>query len=220
VIVTSSEDLAAALEQEVRALPAQDLRAAALLTAKALAYFVFLRPWLYWMPQRLPQLGLGQAVFSTEFPLARPTRPQVTLAATMLHRLDAFTRARVARASALLQGLRTMRAVTPIVPVDGSAPVYLRLPLLAASEDARRILHDRLNAAGIGATASYPRSLAEVPALEQAPGARRIIAGIDVARRILTVPTHPFVGPADVSRTLALVEEATAGGVLGEVRAT
>ena len=220
VVVTSSGDLAAAIEREVRALPAQGIREAGMLTAKALAYFVFLRPWLYWIPQRVPQLGLGQTVFSTEFPVARPTRPQVTLAVTMLRRLDAFTRVRIARATELLDGVRALRAAAPIEPIPGSSPAYLRLPLLAASEETRRILLQRLNAAGIGATGSYPRSLAEIPEIGPAPGARRVVAGIDVARRILTLPTHPFVGSGDVARTLAVMAGTRSPGALGEVPAT
>jgi dTDP-4-amino-4,6-dideoxygalactose transaminase len=108
----------------------------------------------------------------------------------------------------------------PIAPIEGSSPVYLRLPLLAASEDTRRALLDRLNAAGIGATGSYPRSLAELPEIPRAPGARRIVAAIDVARRILTVPTHPFVGSADVARTVTVMAAMRTAAALGEARAT
>ena len=45
---------------------------------KALAYFVMLRPWLYGIPARIPQLGLGRTEFTTDFPLALPDRVLMT----------------------------------------------------------------------------------------------------------------------------------------------
>jgi dTDP-4-amino-4,6-dideoxygalactose transaminase len=63
-----------------------------------------------------------------------------------------------------------------------------------ATVDDRAALIRNLEAAGIGATASYPRALIDVPqvvhrlAVNQrpTPGAR------EVARRIVTLPTHAY----------------------------
>ena len=205
VVVTGSDDVASALDQEMRGLPSESARDAGVLAAKALVYFAMLRPWLYWIPHRLPQLELGQTVFTTDFPLTRPARSQSALALTMLGRLDQFTKARVATAAALLEGLPTTRGLRPIQPIEGSTPVYLRFPLLAPDETSRQTLLARLNAAGIGATGSYPRSIVEIADLDRLPDGRRVVVGVDVARRILTLPTHPFVSPSDVRRTLEVL---------------
>jgi dTDP-4-amino-4,6-dideoxygalactose transaminase len=77
--------------------------------------------------------------------------------------------------------------------------VYLRLPVLVDDGVDRAALLRALVDAGIGATASYPASLAVVPDLRgylatptaAVPGARR------VARSIVTLPTHPFVTAGD-----------------------
>ncbi len=205
VIVTQSDELATHLHREVEGLSRQSTRAAATMVLKAVAYSVLLRPWLYWIPRSLPQLELGQTVFTTDFPLAAPTRPETALAATMLRRLDGFTGARQATAAALLDGLRQARRLLPIQAVAGGEPVYLRLPLLAPDAAARERLLARLGAAGIGATGSYPRSIAEIPSLGNASGARSMSVGIDVARRILTLPTHPFVTSFDVQTMLGIL---------------
>lgn len=204
VLVTGSDALAPMIEKEIGQLQAPTTRAAATLTAKAIIYFALLRPWLYWIPNGVPQLQLGRTVFTTDFPLTRPSRPQTTLALTMLPRLDEFTEARRTHARQLLEGLRGAPGVSTIRPLDGSSPVYLRLPLLAENETSRNALLRRLNDRGIGATGSYPQSIAELAAVDQAPGSRPVTAALDVARRILTLPTHPFVSGSDTARILAV----------------
>lgn len=219
VIVTQSDDLAASLQRQMDALPSQGVQAAAMMIAKAVGYSVMLRPWLYWIPQSLPQLELGQTVFTTDFSLARPTRPESALAETMLSRLEQFTGARIATAASLLDGLRTADRLTPVQPLAGTSPVYLRLPLLAADEASRQRLLARLGSAGIGATGSYPRSISEIPGIARASGSRGVVVGVDVARRILTLPTHPFVTPSDIRTMLDILMADAVDGAAGTTRA-
>jgi dTDP-4-amino-4,6-dideoxygalactose transaminase len=89
-------------------------------------------------------------------------------------------------------------------------PVYLRLPVLLADESARRRAVEALTAAGIGASGSYPESLADVSGLRPslADASPRVSGARFVARRILTLPTHAFVTAADVARTVEVIEEA------------
>ncbi len=195
-IVTSSDAVASAVAREMADLRPPFGREDWALAIKALAYWALLRPWLYWIPQRLP-LGLGETRFTTDYPLARASRLQLALAATMLDRLQEFNTARVSRGTALLEGLDAGGAVRPIRPLAGSMPVYLRLPLLAASPLARDEMVRALNRAGIGATGSYPASIADIPGLAPAAGAEQARF---VAERILTVPTHPYVSQADLRR--------------------
>jgi dTDP-4-amino-4,6-dideoxygalactose transaminase len=81
-------------------------------------------------------------------------------------------------------------------------------------------LIEALNQQGIGATGSYPTSLADVPALrpllanpdDPMPGAR------DVARRIVTLPTHPYVTEGDRRRIVATVRRIVRGARAAETR--
>jgi dTDP-4-amino-4,6-dideoxygalactose transaminase len=208
-VVTSSDDLAVALREEMSGLPSPNMAASAVGVAKALAYFVLLRPWLYWIPHRIPQLELGQTAFTTDFPLEAPMRPLVALGVAMMDRLDELTRARVANASALADGLRSIPGIQMITPTATATPVYLRMPILVENLDTRRRVFARLDEAGIGATGSYPTSLADIPQLRDTlEGAATVGGGRYVAQHIVTLPTHAFVSPADVKRTLAVLAEA------------
>jgi perosamine synthetase len=206
VVVTNSADLAEALRLETASLPAAGFSRAGVDVAKAIAYWVLLRPWLYWIPHSIPQLELGNTVFTTEYPLARPSQPLAALALTMIERLESLTAARVANAHRLGQGLASCSTLRPIAPRVDAVPVYLRLPLLAPTASTRDGLIAALTAVGIGATRSYPDSIGEIGDLgasvtspSGAPGGR------EVARRILTLPTQPYLTAADAERIFRVV---------------
>ena len=213
VVVADDNRIGAALEAAASELAAPSARETTTDVAKAAVYALMLRPWLYWIPNSIPQLGLGQTVFTTEFPMHRPSRPLVALASTMVPRLEWFTRARVENATALLDGLRGVSGVRTIAPRAGSTPVYLRLPILLDDAQRRQRTMDALREAGIGATGSYPASLADVPALRPhlADGPLRASGGRTIARQIVTLPTHAFVTASDRARTLETIAGAAPG---------
>jgi dTDP-4-amino-4,6-dideoxygalactose transaminase len=202
VVVTNSEAVASALDDEMRALEPSSPVESAAGAVKAMAYWAMLRPFLYWIPARIPQLGLGRTVFTTDFPLAAPSRVLIALGVSTLPHLADFTRDRVARASLLVEKLRCVPGVRTVEPTAGSTPVYLRLPVLVGQDEVRDRALDALNAAGIGATGSYPTSLADVPGLRAslANADAPMTGGRAVARRLLTLPTHAFVTSRDIDR--------------------
>jgi perosamine synthetase len=222
VLVTNRADVAAALQQELSSLAGPSARESAAEVVKALIYFAMLRPWLYWIPNRIPQLQLGRTVFTTDFPLARPSRALAALARTMVTHLDDFTEGRRRNASALLAGLAGVPGIDSIALPRSAEPVYLRLPLLIADAAARDHAVTALNQAGIGATASYPESLADVPELAPAlAGTVSARGGRHVARHILTLPTHAFVNARDIATAVGVVSEViAANGSLREGSAT
>lgn len=218
VIVTDSDQIAAALASESAAMSPSSESGAKVLV-KAMAYAALLRPWLYWIPNSVPQLGLGTTRFTTGFPVEQPPRALVALALTMLDRLDEFTQARTANAARLLEGLTSVTGVRPVRPQAGTKAVYLRLPLLVDDPDARDRAIARLNAAGIGASGSYPASIVDIPDLQPwADRASRATGGQYIARRIITLPTHSYVGAADVARTVSVLSRSLHPAASGHVR--
>jgi perosamine synthetase len=206
VVVTNDDALASSFEAECEGVRAPGAGELCAQVAKALAYSAFLRPSLYWIPNRIPQLGLGRTVFTTEFPLELPTRFLAALSAEVLPRLQELTLARTANATALIAALRTIPGLQFVAPRADATPAFLRLPVLLPGPDTRDRAFAALTRAGIGASKSYPASLADVPELQRYVGAvPRATGGRQVAQRILTLPTHPFVSADDVSRTAAVL---------------
>ena len=220
VVFTNSGDVAAALRLEMAGVSHSRTKDTAIRLLKVFAYALMLRPRLYSLPAQLPQLGLGRTIFDTTFPLTTLAAPLTALGATMLERLPEFTESRTANAAALSDVLGFMPGVRVIRPLPAARPVYLRLPVLLDSPRQRDQAINALNAAGIGATGSYPASLVDVPEVRSslagqpgpAPGGRR------VASTILTLPTHPYVLAGDIARAGSVLREVHAIGDRRSVR--
>ena len=69
LIVSRDPEVVAVIDGVLAALAAPGARHVATDAAKAVAYFVLLRPWLYWLPASMPGLQLGTTPFTMDFPL-------------------------------------------------------------------------------------------------------------------------------------------------------
>jgi perosamine synthetase len=206
-ILTDQEPLAHALAEEAAALPAATLGASVDGVIKLAVYAALLRPSLYWLPNSTPGLGLGRTVYTTRFAITRPPAPLAALATVTLGRLADYTEARRANAAALLAALDGLAGVQAIRPLPGAEPAYLRLPLLLESREQRDRAIAGLNRAGIGASGSYPTSIADIPELRSALGHGAAAGARSVADRIITLPTHPMVEPRDVATMARVMAE-------------
>jgi perosamine synthetase len=211
VIVTASDSVAHAVAAECEQLPVASLAETSAAVAKALIYAAMLRPWLYWIPNAIPQLELGKTVYTTAFAIDRPSRALTSLASTMMPRLDHFTDTRIRNAQALLEATRGLAGIRTIRCGATAMPVYLRLPILVGNPDLRRRIIATLNEHGIGATGSYPASLADVEGLRDSLADRTPHAdgGRQIAKQIVTLPTHAFVHRSDIDRIAALLSDLT-----------
>lgn len=201
-IVTRDAAIAAALSASIRALPDETPMATAAAFAKLTAYTLLLRPWLYWIPANIPALGLGKTVYTTDMPMHRLSKFASNLVVELFTQIDAITASRVRTAAQVRQKLAGNKALTPVDPIAGSSPVYLRLPCLAEPGVDRAALIDSLNRAGIGATHSFPQALGDLADISDhitveggvMRGARR------VAERIVTLPTLAYMRTTDIRR--------------------
>jgi dTDP-4-amino-4,6-dideoxygalactose transaminase len=71
-----------------------------------------------------------------------------------------------------------------------------------------------LKESGIGATASYPTAISDVPELSEQfrDGNGQAKGGQTVARRIMTLPTHGYVTAADQDRIADVVSAVLGNG--------
>lgn len=196
-IVSGDAELCAQIDRQWQSLlPTRALHTATV-AAKLMLYSVMLRPVAYGIVNRLP-LGLGQTPWEDNYPLARysPVLAAVTL--RLYRDLDRLTRSRSENAARLAAALSDVPGVSLPAVLAGAEPAWTRFPLFISAERRARALV-ALQSAGIGATASYPRALCDVPevlALIPAEDATQLQAR-RVADTIVTLPTHQYV-PEDL----------------------
>lgn len=189
--------------EPLTALPsARSAPAGLLVGLKTVAQWLLARPSLYRLPASLPWLGLGETHFrppSSTGEMA-PWSAALILAGEQV--ADTEAELRRERGTAVLEALeeQPVPGITPVMAHGGSQPGYLRIPVL------RRGGATGLPPAAhrLGVAAGYPRSLADLPPLRP-----RILNGDDafsgarqLARELVTLPSHGAVRPADVSDLL------------------
>jgi len=179
------------------ALPAERSGARDFLVS--LAVWTLGRPSLYRVPASIPALGLGETRYKT------PTAPSAInrlAAAVALRHADMARDAvegRRARAATLGATLEGGSSVEPCHPLEGGRCGYLRYPVLAADGgEAGRLASELL---GAGVVRGYPTALPDLPQAEALVAEPRECPGAAaLAERLLTLPTHPRVGRADLRR--------------------
>lgn len=171
--------------------------AAATLAATA----VLSRPSWFRIPDALPFLGIGETVYDPDFDMEAPFfHWQAELGLRLLEALPELARRRTEHAARILTAVAEAPGWSVPSPAVAEGPI--RLPLLAPDEAHRNRALACLREFGVAASAMYPGTLADIPALrahlanpdETIPGARAI------AGRLLTLPIYPTLSDDDVDR--------------------
>lgn len=150
------------------------------------------RPALYALPASIPALHLGETVFHEAHEPRRLSRA----AAALLHRTlllaPAALSARRQRALRLRAASQNSHRVESVVPLGGAEPGYLRFPV--------RVRSDIAPAPRLGITPAYPRPLSEEPELQPllVPSPEPLRGAHDLARQLVTLPTHHMLTSADM----------------------
>jgi perosamine synthetase len=207
LIVTDSDEIAAALADETQQLPSAPMVHSAGLLARMLVYSVFLNPRFYWVPNSLPFLNLGDTEFDPDFPEGRMPLLVREIIERTFHKLGEFNATRYNHAAALTSALRDCRNFNTPRLGEGCFPNYVRFPVIARDAPTRDRAVSEIRAAGIGATASYPSAVCDIENIGchmafdeyHRPGAE------DLARRLFTLPTHPYVGGSDLARMIEIL---------------
>ncbi len=205
VITCRDPDLAERIGRLCAAMPAPGAVEVAMQSAKLLAYALLLRPWLYWLPNKV--LRLGETPFELEYPTTRLAPSLAALVGQQLRRIDEITASRIRNAEALQRGIAGTAGI--LVPARvGSRSVFPRVPFVQCDGARRDPLLAALRRSGYGATGSYPAPLFDVPGIRPhlAPGTLDTPGARTIARGMVTLPTHGHLRDADVAAMVRIVQ--------------
>lgn len=207
LIIANGEELSRAVEAEVKPLrPASPTHTAFLLLQLA-AYTALLHPTRYWIPNSLPFLKLGMTEFEPQFPMhtLQPLARHLLLA--QWDRIPALNAMRRSNAARLTEGLRASRTFYFPRPAPGTQAALLRLPVIAPEEDMRNVAVKHLRQARIGASCFYPSAICDIPGIgpHMARTSHHCSNAERVSRTLFTLPVHPFVHAADITRMIEVL---------------
>lgn len=169
---------------------------------KAKLFNRMISPWLYWLPQSLPFLNLGETRYH---PLPCIEAMDFTRLAMLPVNITAYQD----------NGLETQHAMSEMLEeIDISAAGFIDLPKVCRVSPQRRLLrypllvdvstrdqlYRQLHRLGSGPSVMYPATLQGIPGLETLLGGQGPFPAAEAfAECILTLPTHRQVGSDDVA---------------------
>ena len=194
-LVVHRDDLA----DPVRELTLQRPRGGARELLALAAQWVFTRPLLYGIPAGIPQLGLGETVYHPPHAADGISAVAAGALEVTLGYAEGEAALRRSNAAWLLDHL-DRRSLRMMSPIPGSSPGWLRFPVLISggSDAGAEVTDSRI----LGIYRGYPLALADLPGFAQRVGnlAAPFSGARELARRLVTLPTHGAVGVAGLTR--------------------
>jgi dTDP-4-amino-4,6-dideoxygalactose transaminase len=168
---------------------------------KAAVYNRMISPWLYWLPQSLPFLHLGETRYHT---LPDIEAMDAVRQAVLPGNLAVYRHDDMAVQKALAEGLDDLdlagRDIIDLPKICRTPPErrLLRYPLLIRATDRDR-LYEKLKHAGLGPSGMYPAALPGICGLKELLAEQGPFPAAELfSTRILTLPTHHGVRQVDI----------------------
>jgi len=208
-IVTNDSKLAGQIDLSLKELPSPGLLSEFKIFAELIFYAIMLRPWLYWIPDRLPFLGLGKTLYDPDFSVSNLSRLQLGIGPIIYEYYSQINSTRRDNANKLASQISILNNFSiPAWRVNSNIP-FIRLPILASEKSSRDRAISKLRSRGIAASAMYPSTIDAIPeisenlvnATDKFPGAKA------VAERLFTLPTHPYLNSQDIKTIIDCLAE-------------
>jgi dTDP-4-amino-4,6-dideoxygalactose transaminase len=214
ILVTVDDTIESIIKDLLKTFPRVSSTKELSALANILLYSLFLSPKLYWLPARIPFLGLGKTVFNPDFEMCFLSPIQKSAGYVLFKNIEHFNARRIQNTMLIAEKLarsgsqdRNIRYEIPGFS-QTDPPAYLRLPLLCPNSQVRDKAIARLRSSGISASTMYPSTIRRIRGIEKHlvstdddfEGARTIVD------RMLVVPTHPMLKSHDIETMVSCLK--------------
>lgn len=169
------------------------------------SYSVFSNPYLYWIPQRMPFLHLGETSFEADFVISRGVDSAGSIINKMVSFLGQNKDIRSKNSSWYAENLKELpfvqKSPLPSYP-------YLRYPFMVEHNGLRDCILENLISLGTGAALFYPSPLNELPGLKEIlqdgnsyPNSKKL------SKTLITLPVHAGVKQSDRERIKSTIQK-------------
>lgn len=174
---------------------------------KTTAQWALARPAIYAVPSALPFLHLGATIYQPPHVVRQLSGAAAGVLLRTMGTIDREARTRRRNARAIDSAVTSGR-FTPIPPLPGSEPGYLRLPLLAPTSARHEI---DASVARLGVMPGYPMPLNRLDGFDRVVSPGEYPGAELLAERLLTVPVHGQMSVRDLDRLSRWLSDGRAG---------
>ena len=200
IIVTSNPSIARRINAEYQRIRKQTVAGRSIELIKLTAYFLLLHPVAYWLPAKMPFLGLGKTRYDENYAIERYFESLAPLAIAQLSRMEELNNHRRRCASKYSAHIPKTDLLGMTPELTNSVPIYLRFPLRIEDASIRQTFLQDFRQ--FGCSVSYPTAIADIPQIRQRVHVHNNLyeSGQAVAAQLVTLPTHSFVRDSDIEQ--------------------
>ncbi len=166
------------------------------------AYKALFNRRLYWIPDSLPFIKIGETVFAPDFPVSRMADSLAARGESMLKNMEDIIAVRNSNAALYQDMLKNTPNINmPKYPSEAQ-PAFIRMPILLTDWKKRRIIIKKGHNRGI--SAMYPGTVGSIRAIESYLA--KNIEDCPIAKRIsetlVTLPIHHGINNVDIDNII------------------
>lgn len=203
VAVFGSDDIFNSATAVFKDLTTPSTAAAIEYAVRLCAYLVFSHPHLYWIPERLSFLHLGETIFEPEFEISKGLRFGRLIFDEIAHLVN---EEQVIRERNSLWYGEAFNGLHHVIRPPVLAFPYLRYPLMIQETELRDIILNELRSQGTGAAPYYPSPLNELPGLRDILQDPRVYENAEkISKQLITLPVHSGITLRDLEAIKSIV---------------
>lgn len=202
VVLTDDDALGQAMQTIVAGQPVCGPGVVAKQVVYAVALLWLLNPNLFWLPNALPFLHLGETVYDPDFPLRRLSAFQAGILGDVGKKL---LKIRAIRGENIRYWAAHCPYQLPCVQQCAPLPDLIRFPLLLPDRQAVGWLLQQSRAQGLGVAQTYPDALHGIRQLAANFAGQEFPQARQAAQHLVTLPVHGFLRDKDRRRILGLL---------------
>ena len=204
ILATNSEEIsrhASAFMNTLNHRGFQNLKYGMLLSS----YSIFSSPYLYWIPQGMPFLHLGETIFEPDFSISAGVNLAAALVNEISLGIESEKAVRKENSQWYSENLPSISGIQG--PKNPDFP-YLRYPFFVQNPNFRDRILEELTSQGTGAALFYPLPLNELPGLKEVLNDNSIYPNAkEMSESLITLPVHSGVRPAIRSKILKIIRK-------------
>ncbi|MCP4632290.1 MAG: aminotransferase class V-fold PLP-dependent enzyme [candidate division Zixibacteria bacterium] len=170
-------------------------------------YKMLFSRYLFWIPDALPFLALGETIYNPGFDLVKLSQYRTSRGSIMMRKLNGLSISRQIKAKHYNKMLSGIDGINLARPPDNSVSVFLRFPVTLMHENIRRYIIKKGHKLGI--SGMYPDTVSSIPDLRLhlkddynlCPNAKTI------AEKLVTLPTHYAINSVDIEKIAGFVRD-------------
>ncbi|MDT8283248.1 MAG: DegT/DnrJ/EryC1/StrS family aminotransferase, partial [Gammaproteobacteria bacterium] len=173
---------------------------------KVRLYNVMISPRLYWLPQALSFLHLGETRYHALHAVEAMDQRRMNLLASNIncYKTDKKARSNYEKISSMLASVEGVIDLPRVCRMKENRRL-LRYPLLLPTTRRDRVYH-KLQQAGLGASVMYPASLPGIKGIDEVLyDSKKYVNAEMFAAQILTLPLHAQVSDQDIQKMQAIL---------------